>query len=76
MTVRAEIREADASLSIRIARRAASIVAAYALAILATAFFAFPLVWITLSSMRSEADVSAYPPTWIFFLQLIRLIPR
>ena len=40
--------------------------ATYGLALLATAFFALPLVWIVLSSLKSEADVSAFPPKWIF----------
>jgi multiple sugar transport system permease protein len=66
VTVRAETGRADASFSPPLAKRAAKVIAAYALALLATAFFAFPLVWITLSSMKSEADVSAYPPTLIF----------
>ncbi|OBQ96447.1 MULTISPECIES: carbohydrate ABC transporter permease [unclassified Mesorhizobium] len=38
----------------------------YALALIATAFFAFPIVWMTLSSLKSEVDISAYPPKWIF----------
>jgi multiple sugar transport system permease protein len=39
---------------------------AYVLALLATAFFAFPLLWIALSSVKSDLDVSAYPPVWVF----------
>jgi multiple sugar transport system permease protein len=38
----------------------------YILAFLATAFFALPLLWIALSSFKSDLDVSAYPPIWIF----------
>jgi multiple sugar transport system permease protein len=49
-----------------IAKRVAKAAVAYVLALLATAFFAFPLVWIALSSVKSDLDVSAYPPVWIF----------
>jgi multiple sugar transport system permease protein len=49
-----------------IAKRAAKAAVAYVLALLATAFFAFPLVWIALSSVKSDLDVSAYPPVWVF----------
>ena len=66
MTVLSAPDEAGPSHAARSARRALGIAGAYALAILATAFFAIPLVWITLSSVKSEADISAYPPTWIF----------
>ncbi len=66
MSSRAEPRGPDISRSAVMMRRAASSAAAYVLAILATVAFAFPLVWITLSSMKSEADISAYPPTWVF----------
>ena len=38
----------------------------YLLALIATAFFAFPIVWMTLSSLKSDVDISAYPPKWIF----------
>jgi multiple sugar transport system permease protein len=48
------------------ARRIGGIAAIYLLALLAVAFFALPLLWIALSSLKSEADVSAYPPTWMF----------
>ncbi|TGW06257.1 carbohydrate ABC transporter permease, partial [Mesorhizobium sp. M2D.F.Ca.ET.145.01.1.1] len=34
----------------------------YLLALIATAFFAFPIVWMTLSSLKSDVDISAYPP--------------
>jgi multiple sugar transport system permease protein len=38
----------------------------YALALIATAFFAFPIVWMTMSSLKSDVDISAYPPKWVF----------
>src|SRR5206468_4180192 len=50
----------------RLGRRGVGVAVSYALALVATAFFAFPLVWIVLSSLKSEADVSAYPPVWRF----------
>jgi multiple sugar transport system permease protein len=28
--------------------------------------FGLPLLWIALSSLKSEADVTAYPPVWLF----------
>jgi multiple sugar transport system permease protein len=49
-----------------IAKRVAKAAVAYVLALLATAFFAFPLLWIALSSVKSDLDVSAYPPVWVF----------
>jgi multiple sugar transport system permease protein len=49
-----------------IAKRMAKAAVSYVLALLATAFFAFPLVWIALSSVKSDLDVSAYPPVWVF----------
>lgn len=49
-----------------VARRVAKAAVAYVLALLATAFFAFPLLWIALSSVKSDLDVSAYPPVWVF----------
>jgi multiple sugar transport system permease protein len=49
-------------------RRALKAVGTYTLALVATAFFVLPLVWIVLSSLKSEADVSAFPPKWIFTL--------
>jgi multiple sugar transport system permease protein len=36
------------------------------LALLVTAFFAFPIVWMAMSSLKSEVDVATYPPLWIF----------
>ena len=47
-------------------RRRINAAVAYALALLAVAFFALPLFWIALSSVKSDADVSAYPPVWFF----------
>lgn len=41
-------------------------VPAYAAALLATAFFALPLVWLVLSSIKSDGDVAAYPPKLFF----------
>jgi multiple sugar transport system permease protein len=38
----------------------------YLLALLATAFFAFPILWMAMSSLKSERDVGAYPPVWLF----------
>ena len=49
-----------------VAKRVAKAAVAYVLAVLATAFFAFPLLWIALSSVKSDLDVSAYPPVWVF----------
>jgi multiple sugar transport system permease protein len=40
--------------------------ALWSLALLVTAFFAFPIVWMALSSLKSEVDVATYPPLWIF----------
>jgi len=51
--------------SVAIKRRINAAVA-YVLALLAVAFFALPLFWIALSSVKSDADVSAYPPVWFF----------
>lgn len=39
---------------------------AYAAAILATLFFAFPVFWMTTSSFKSELVISQYPPVWSF----------
>jgi multiple sugar transport system permease protein len=47
-------------------RGALQTAATYGLALLVTSFFALPLVWIVLSSLKSESDVSAFPPKWIF----------
>ena len=41
-------------------------VPAYVAALLATAFFALPLVWLVLSSIKSDGDVAAYPPKLFF----------
>lgn len=38
----------------------------YAVALVVTALFAFPIVWMSISSLKSDADVSAYPPVWVF----------
>ena len=53
------------SRSVAVKRRVNAAVA-YVLALLAVAFFALPLFWIALSSVKSDADVSAYPPVWFF----------
>jgi multiple sugar transport system permease protein len=50
----------------QLARRIGGVAVSYVLALAAIAFFALPLVWITLSALKSEADVSAYPPIWFF----------
>ncbi|RDD68766.1 MULTISPECIES: carbohydrate ABC transporter permease [Paracoccus] len=46
--------------------RAVKLAAAYALALVATAFFAFPVFWMASSSVKSELDISQYPPVWSF----------
>jgi multiple sugar transport system permease protein len=38
----------------------------YVLAIVATLFFAFPVCWMATSSLKSDADISVYPPVWTF----------
>ncbi len=38
----------------------------YLLALLATAFFAFPVYWMASSALKSDNDISTYPPTWSF----------
>ncbi len=38
----------------------------YALALIALAFFSFPTAWMVMSSFKAEADVSVYPPVWLF----------
>ncbi|WP_051661242.1 carbohydrate ABC transporter permease [Bosea sp. 117] len=40
--------------------------AAYLAALLATAFFAFPVYWMVASALKSDVDVAAYPPRWSF----------
>jgi multiple sugar transport system permease protein len=40
--------------------------ALYGLAIVATLFFAFPIYWMTTSSLKTDADISTYPPVWTF----------
>ena len=47
-------------------RRVLKVAGTYTLALFATAFFVLPLIWIVLSSLKSEVDVSAFPPKWIF----------
>ncbi len=46
--------------------RAIRLAGAYALALIATAFFAFPVFWMLSSSFKSELDISQYPPAWSF----------
>jgi multiple sugar transport system permease protein len=49
------------------ARRQALGTAAYAvLALAVTAFFFFPVYWMVSSAFKSDADVSQYPPVWLF----------
>ena len=38
----------------------------YVLALVATAFFSFPIVWMSLSSIKSETAIATFPPVWIF----------
>lgn len=38
----------------------------YCLAIAATLFFAFPVYWMATSSLKSDTDISTYPPIWTF----------
>jgi multiple sugar transport system permease protein len=38
----------------------------YALAVAATLFFAFPVFWMATSSLKSDNDISTYPPIWMF----------
>lgn len=47
-------------------RRPVSTVLTYVAAVVATLFFALPLAWIALSSLKSDVDVAAYPPVWVF----------
>lgn len=39
---------------------------AYAAAFAATAFFAFPVYWMVASALKSDVDVAAFPPRWLF----------
>ncbi|MCW5709167.1 carbohydrate ABC transporter permease [Shinella sp.] len=55
----------------RILKSSASALAAYALAIAAALFFAFPIFWMVTSSFKSEVDISAYPPVWSFTPTLV-----
>lgn len=48
------------------ARHAAGVIGAYAAALAATLFFAFPVYWMASSSLKSEADVASYPPAFLF----------
>ena len=36
------------------------------LALLTTLFFAFPVYWMATSSLKSDNDISTYPPNWTF----------
>lgn len=36
------------------------------LALAAVLFFAFPIYWMAVSSLKSEADVASFPPLWVF----------
>lgn len=49
-----------------ILKRTAGGITAYILAFAAAAFFAFPIYWMTVSSFKSDLDISAYPPVWSF----------
>lgn len=50
----------------RTLKSGANALVAYALAIAAALFFAFPIFWMVSSSFKSEVDISAYPPVWTF----------
>ena len=50
----------------RLAKATAANLAAYAGALAVTAFFAFPLVWMVMSSLKSDNDIASYPPVWVF----------
>ncbi|MBB3527356.1 carbohydrate ABC transporter permease [Rhizobium sp. BK456] len=39
---------------------------AYLVALLATAFFAFPIFWMVTASLKTDEVITAYPPVWIF----------
>lgn len=41
-------------------------IACYVLAVAATLFFAFPVYWMASSSLKSDNDISTYPPIWLF----------
>ncbi|MBY5379194.1 carbohydrate ABC transporter permease [Rhizobium leguminosarum] len=47
-------------------RRCSKAVSAYFLALLATAFFAFPIFWMVTASLKSDEIITAYPPVWVF----------
>jgi multiple sugar transport system permease protein len=53
-------------MSARAPSHALARLSSYAAALLATAFFAFPIVWMSLSSLKDDAAVSTYPPVWLF----------
>lgn len=38
----------------------------YLLALIATIFFAFPVYWMASSALKSDNDISTYPPMWSF----------
>jgi multiple sugar transport system permease protein len=50
----------------RLLHRIGSVAAAYLLAALALAFFAFPCFWMLTASFKSADDASALPPAWLF----------
>ncbi|NTF91645.1 carbohydrate ABC transporter permease [Agrobacterium rhizogenes] len=47
-------------------RRGFKVALSYVLALLATAFFAFPIFWMFSSSLKSDDVITAYPPVWFF----------
>jgi len=47
-------------------RRGFKVALSYVLALLATAFFAFPIFWMFSSSLKSDDVITAYPPVWLF----------
>lgn len=47
-------------------RRFSKMILVYMLALLATAFFAFPIFWMVTASLKSDQSITAYPPVWVF----------
>lgn len=46
--------------------RSLHVVVCYLLALASTLFFAFPVFWMATSSLKSDNDISTYPPVWNF----------
>src|SRR5690554_3206552 len=45
--------------------RVAYVVTAYALLIIGSAAFLFPLLWMLATALKPEAQIFAYPPVWL-----------